>query len=234
MKEMEERMLAALAKTMKVQFANLESKLETLENRLEEMPELISDSTEDLKGSGTVDSPISILDEIKNARSKNEAEILMKILTLADAENGDKKKALIDINIIARKRLIMLEVADTIGWDAATAYATMFPGDLVKDPKHLIEAVGYADIMARKKKKENMGFQRRMPSATVAAKSSATSSEVKSAPKAPVREYAAPAVTREEYKSLPPRRNYSGKLYGSCFRCGGEGHWAKDCPTKRD
>ncbi|MHB1799999.1 MAG: C2HC-type zinc finger protein [Vulcanimicrobiaceae bacterium] len=152
-------------------------------------------------------SPIRVEDEtIKNKRSANEASVLLKILDVASFESGDDwKKKLVDIQLLARKRLFILELSEKVGWGVAAAYAELFPSDAKLVPSRLLKASEYFEMLG----KVNSKVQKRGSGGNVgsAGKGRGRSDTI---------------------------RNKSPGSYGECFRCGKKGHWARECPVPRE
>ena len=53
----------------------------------------------------------------------------------------DLKRKLINIQLEARKRIFLLEMANKVGWGVALAYQQLFPRELSLVPSKLKEAV---------------------------------------------------------------------------------------------
>lgn len=100
-----------------------------------------------------------------NKRSANEAAVLEKIISLSIVE-GERsaKKQLIDIQLVARRRLLILELAQKWGWGIAASYAELFPQDYRVDSESLLKAASYTDMMAKAavKRKKVDSFYKRM------------------------------------------------------------------------
>jgi hypothetical protein len=166
------------------------------------------DSKESLKGGdddGAEPVVIELDAEVKDKRSANEIAVLEKIVGLATLEDStdarELKKKLMDVQLEARKRIFLLELVDRVGWGVALAYQELYPKDLAMAPSRLKEAADYYEVMASFKAKK-------------AAKKIAI-------PRRP--------GTAEKPQVAAEKRKPDFK-FGACFKCGGNGHWAKECP----
>ena len=148
--------------------------------------------------------------DISNKRTANEIAVLDKILKLATMEDGgdDLKLKMVKIQLEAQKRIFLLEMASKVGWGVALAYQQLFPKDLCLVPTKLKEAIDYSETIARVEMKKKRIFNREKENLPATTTSFATA-----------------ASNKGKGKFVP-----YGK-YETCFRCGGKGHWVKDCPN---
>jgi hypothetical protein len=100
------------------------------------------------------DKPIVVEEAVSNKRSENEMKVLYEIIELATIDQGmDLKKRLVDIALVARKRIFLLEMAEKFSWSLALTYCDMFKDDTRVDASHLDTAVRVNEIMIRTKSK---------------------------------------------------------------------------------
>jgi hypothetical protein len=152
---------------------------------------------------------IEMEEDIKNKRSANEVAILQKIIKLATIDNGDDlKKRLVEIQTVARKRIFLLELVEKYNWSVALTYVEMFPNDVALVPSRIPGVFNYVDTMSKMRKKGPKDVRR-------------PKNEIDKSIK----------KTKQPFSSFEGSFQQRGKTMGACFRCGGEGHWAKDCST---
>ena len=147
--------------------------------------------------------------DISNKRTANEIAVLDKILKLATMEDGgdDLKLKMVKIQLEAQKRIFLLEMASKVGWGVALAYQQLFPKDLCLVPTKLKEAIDYSETIARVEMRKKRIFKENLPAATTTTTTFSVGNN------------------KGKGKFVP-----YGK-YETCFRCGGKGHWVKDCPN---
>ncbi|MHB1800020.1 MAG: C2HC-type zinc finger protein [Vulcanimicrobiaceae bacterium] len=152
-------------------------------------------------------SPVKVDDEpIKNKRSANEATVLMRILDMATFDSGDDlKKTLVEIQLLAKRRLFILELSERVGWGVAAAYAELFPKDVELVPSKLLKASEYFEMLGKVKSK---------------GKRRGTLDIV--------------GNTGRPRGSAGNLGNRNPGSYGECFRCGKKGHWARECPLPKE
>lgn len=144
---------------------------------------------------------------IKDKRSWNEWKVLTEVLGLL--KKGDDKAVEKAADILAKRRFL-LELADKVGnWGVALAYQELFPDMLKIDPGKLGEAAQFYETLKRYK----------------------WSSKTRGTGKYSRSFGGAPSNGSSGLERAWSPAGY-GKV-GSCFRCGGSGHWARDCPTKK-
>jgi hypothetical protein len=160
-------------------------------------------------------------EEISSKRTANEIAVLVSIVKLTDLEDvGDIKKRMVEVQLVANKRIFLLELVNKVGWGVALAYQQLYPRELTLVPSKLKAAVEYSETLARvdAKKKRIVRTEER---------SSGNSSGKGSFGGKSVGGSGAPAEKPSEKSGFVPYGKFE-----TCFRCGGKGHWARDCPTK--
>ena len=193
-------------------FKQIELSVDTVVSKKLEIEKKAShlDKVEKLKVEPEEKNFIKLDEEIKNKRFKNEAAVLEKIVELATIEGGeDLKKKMIEIQLIAKKRIFLLEMVERIGWPVAIAYQELYPRDIMMEPAKLNSAIEYAEALERTSRKKKKVSGKGKPGYP------------------PKREFTPPKDGGGERK-----KGGSNGQYGACFKCGGDGHWAKDCPTR--
>ena len=161
-------------------------------------------------------------EEISSKRTANEIAVLVSIVKLTNLEDvGDVKRRMMEIQLVANKRIFLLELVNKVGWGVALAYQQLYPRELTLVASKLKAAVEYSETLARidaKKKRivrseEKSSFQGK---SSYGGKSSGGSSGQGATTEKP-----------SEKSGFVPYGKFE-----TCFRCGGKGHWARDCPTK--
>ena len=205
MEAMESRLEKSLSKAMNVRFE---------QEREERAERTFEDTKEPLRGSEDGEKvAVELDDDVKDKRSANEIAVLTRILDLATLDSGvDAKKRMIEIQLEARKRIFLLELVEKVGWGVALAYQELNPKETTLVPTKLKEAADYHEVMS--------SFKAR----TAAKKYGAGT-------RRPIYEKQAYERKSSQETSAPEKKKREDYKFGACFKCGGSGHWAKECAS---